>query len=172
MGSCSTGISQNVPPMDFISSTSTFTQRGDSSNRGINWTVFDQHRLFSAKEKMFATQASVSQYRPRNSGGNIIMSVAPGTKPEPRWSPIGLSHTKKRRVQRLQALEIREEMTQKKLEEWFNRGINWTVFDQHRLFSDKEKMFALQASVSQYRPRNSGGNIIVSVLNQNLGGVR
>jgi hypothetical protein len=122
MGSCSTGTSQNVPPMDSISSTSTFTQRGDSSNRGINWTVFDQHRLFSAKKKMFAPQASVSQYRPRNSGGNIIMSVAPGTKPEHRWSPIGLSHTKKRRVQRLQALEIREEITQKEFEEWFNRG--------------------------------------------------
>jgi hypothetical protein len=121
-GSCSTGTSQNVPSMDFMSSTSIFTQRGDSSNRGINWTVFDQHRLFSAKEKMFAPQASVSQYRPRNSGGNIIMSVAPGTKPEPRWCPIGLSHTQKRRVQRMRALEIREEITEKELEEWFNRG--------------------------------------------------
>jgi hypothetical protein len=108
------------------SSTSTSTGCCDSTSRSsqkiIASDVFDQHRLFLAKEKMFAPQASVNQYTPRNSGGNGIMSVAPGTKPGPRWCPIGLSHTQKRRVQRLRALEIKEEITEKELEEWFHRG--------------------------------------------------
>jgi hypothetical protein len=119
----SSGTSQ---PMVFRYSASTPAQRWNSRSGGNRRVaardVFDQHRLFLAKEKMFAPQASVSQYMPKNSGGNRIMSVAPGTKPGPRWCPIGLSHTQKRRVQRLRALEIREEITEKELEEWFNRG--------------------------------------------------
>jgi hypothetical protein len=119
----SSGTSQ---PMVFRYSASTPAQRWNSRSGGNRRVaasdVFDQHRLFLAKEIMFAPQASVSQYTPRNSGGNGIMSVAPGTKPGPRWCPIGLSHTQKRRVQRLRALEIKEEITEKELEEWFHRG--------------------------------------------------
>jgi hypothetical protein len=121
MESCSTGTSQNVLPMGFMCSTSTFTERGDSSNRGINRTLFDMHRLFSAKEKMFASQASVSQYRPRNLGGNKIMSVAPGAEPSLQWCPTGLTHTQKRRVQRLRVLEMREWLGEKWPDEWFNQ---------------------------------------------------
>jgi hypothetical protein len=46
-------------------------------------------------------------------GGNMIKSVAPGTKPI-QWCPTGFTHTKKRRVQRLRASEIREQVAQKK----------------------------------------------------------
>ncbi|XP_037489050.1 uncharacterized protein LOC119367715 [Triticum dicoccoides] len=70
---------------------------------------------------MFAPQAAAHQYRPRNSGGSRIRSVAPGTKPKLRWCPTGLIHTQKRRVQRLRALEIREELAEKKRDEWFNK---------------------------------------------------
>jgi hypothetical protein len=122
----SSGTSMRLQPMVFRYSASTPAQRWNSRSGGNRRVaasdVFDQHRLFLAKEKIFAPQASVSQYTPRNSGGNGIMSVAPDTKPGPRWCPIGLSHTQKRRVQRLRALEIKEEITEKELEEWFHRG--------------------------------------------------
>jgi hypothetical protein len=53
-------------------------------------------------------------------GGNG-KSVAHGTKPGPQWCPTGLTHTQKRRIQRLRALLIREEIAEKKCDEWFNR---------------------------------------------------
>jgi hypothetical protein len=45
----------------------------------------------------------------------------PGTKPEPQWCPTGLTHAQKRRVQRLRASEIREEIARKKSYEWLNK---------------------------------------------------
>jgi hypothetical protein len=112
-------------PMVFKNSASIFTQRGDSSNRDSQkfrvGNASDQHRVFSAKEKLFALQTAVSQYRPRNSGGSMIKSVAPGTKPRPQWCPTGLTHTQKRRVQRLRALKIMEKITEKKRDKWFSR---------------------------------------------------
>jgi hypothetical protein len=84
----SSGTSQ---PMVFRYSASTPAQRWNSRSGGNRRVaasdVFDQQRLFLAKEKMFAPQASVSQYRPRNSRRNRIISVAPGTKPGTRWCP-------------------------------------------------------------------------------------
>ena len=81
-----------------------------------------QWRSSSAKDRLSApTKIAVHQYRPRDSRGSRINSVAPGTKPEPRWCPTGLTHTQKRRVQRLRALEIKKEIAEEKQDEQFNR---------------------------------------------------
>ena len=68
----------------------------------------------------------MNQYRPGYLAGsrlsNRIRSLAPGTKPGPRWCPSGLTPTQKRRVQRLRAVEIRAQIAEKKIEEWFNGG--------------------------------------------------
>jgi hypothetical protein len=82
---------------------------------------FNQQKMFSAKEKLFAPRTTVSQYRPRNLGGNGIKSVARGTKPGPQWCLTGLTHTQKRWIQRLRALLIPEEIAKKKCDEWFSR---------------------------------------------------
>jgi hypothetical protein len=123
MRSISSG--KRFPPMGFRPSTSTSTQGGGSASRGSlknkASNVYDQQRVFSAKQGIFASRTAVRQCRPRNSGGNKIKSVAPGTKPGPQWCPTGLTHTQKRRVQRLRALEIREEIAKKKRDELFNR---------------------------------------------------
>ncbi|KAJ1259172.1 hypothetical protein BS78_10G133800 [Paspalum vaginatum] len=74
-----------------------------------------------AEGSTFTSKIARCQHRPRNLGGSKIMSVAPGTQPKPRWCPGGLTHTQKRRVQRLRALEIREEQAEKKRDEWFNQ---------------------------------------------------
>jgi hypothetical protein len=85
----------SLPPTVVNSSTSTST-RWDSRNRcsqkikGGN--VFDRQRMFSAKAKIFASRTTVL-YRMRNSGGNIIKSIAPEIKPRPQWCPKGLTHT-------------------------------------------------------------------------------
>uniref|UniRef100_A0A804R3E7 Uncharacterized protein n=1 Tax=Zea mays TaxID=4577 RepID=A0A804R3E7_MAIZE len=47
-------------------------------------------------------------------------SVAPGTKPAPRWCPPGLSRTQKRRVQRLRTMEMTEKMEEEERDRWFN----------------------------------------------------
>uniref|UniRef100_A0A804LNR3 Uncharacterized protein n=1 Tax=Zea mays TaxID=4577 RepID=A0A804LNR3_MAIZE len=47
-------------------------------------------------------------------------SVAPGTKPAPRWCPPGLSRTQKRRVQRLRTMEMTEKMKEEERDRWFN----------------------------------------------------
>jgi hypothetical protein len=92
------------------SSANISTHFSESSNRGSQQikvgNVLDQRRMFSAKEKLFAPRTSVSQYRPRNLGGNKIKSVAPGTKSGPQWCPTGITPTQKRRLQRLRASEI------------------------------------------------------------------
>jgi hypothetical protein len=77
--------------------------------------------VFSAKEKIFSPQTAARHYRLRNSGGSMSKSPKPGTKLEPQWCPSGLTHTQKRRVQRLRASEIKEETAEKKRNKWFNR---------------------------------------------------
>jgi hypothetical protein len=114
----------SVSPMRFKSNTSTSTRRSDWSNRTSEkikaLTVSNQQRAFSAEHGIFVPRTAVRQCRPRNLGGNMIKSVAQGTKSEPHWCPTGLTHTQKRRVQRLRALEIKEEISKKNKDEWFN----------------------------------------------------
>jgi hypothetical protein len=109
-------------PMGFTSSISTST-RWDSRNRGSHKikasNVFDQRRVFSARK--IWPKAALQQYKPRNSVDTKIISVTSGTKPGPQWCPAGLTHTQKRRVQRLRALEIMEKITEKKCDKWFSR---------------------------------------------------
>jgi hypothetical protein len=95
------------------------TSRGSQKVRGND--ISDQRMVISAKDKIFIPKTTDHQYRPRYSGGNMIKSVAPGTKPGSQWCLMGLTHTQKRRVQRLRALEIRECITEK-CDERFNRG--------------------------------------------------
>jgi hypothetical protein len=47
-------------------------------------------------------------------------SVAPSTKPAPRWCPPGLSRTQKRRVQRLRTMEMTEKMEEEERDRRFN----------------------------------------------------
>jgi hypothetical protein len=111
-------------PMDFKFITNTSTERGNSTSSGSQKIrandVYDQQMVLSARDKIFAPKATVCKYRPRNLGGNG-KSVAHGTKPGPQWCPTGLTHAQKRRIQRLRALLIREEIAEKKCDEWFNR---------------------------------------------------
>jgi hypothetical protein len=97
--------------MDFKSITSTSTECGDSTSSGSQKIrandVYDQQMVLSARDKIFAPKATVCKYRPRNLGGNGIKSVAPRTKPRPQWCSTVLTHTQKRRVQRLRASEIK-----------------------------------------------------------------
>jgi hypothetical protein len=81
----------------------------------------NQRNIFSAKDSIFSPRTAVHQHRPENFGDNKIMSVSPGTKPGPQWCPAGLTHTQKRRVQRLRASEIKEEIAEKKCTKCFNR---------------------------------------------------
>ena len=92
----------------------------------VSGGVYDQHKSISAKDKIFVPGTRVRQYWPRDSEGRRIKSVAPGTMSGPRWCPAGLTHTQKRRVQRLRALEIREEIAEKKRDGYFNRE-TWMV---------------------------------------------
>jgi hypothetical protein len=115
--SISSGLSTSLPSMDLKSSTINMC-----GQKIIASKVFSQERIFSAKNKLSTQKIIVLCYKPRNSGGNKIKSVAPRTKPEPQWCPTGLTHTQKRRVQRLRVLEIREELAEKKWPgEWFNQ---------------------------------------------------
>ena len=47
-------------------------------------------------------------------------NIAPGTTPKPRWCPAGLTHTQRRRLQRLRTLKLREEQAEKERDEFFN----------------------------------------------------
>jgi hypothetical protein len=98
-------------------------QRGTSSNScsqkigtgsmpGSHGNFWNQRRMFEPR---------MPPYRPKYSGSSRIMSVAPGTKPGPQWCPAGLTHTQKRRVQRLRALEIRQQIEEKKRDKCFSR---------------------------------------------------
>jgi DNA gyrase/topoisomerase IV subunit A len=98
--------SNNISPLWLKSSMNTSTQRGDSRNRRSKKAkasnVYNQQLVvFSAKEKIFSPQTAARHYRLRNSGGSMSKSPKPGTKLEPQWCPSGLTHTQKRRVQRL-----------------------------------------------------------------------
>ena len=64
---------------------------------------------FSANYNLFRPKTTALICRPRFLGGNRIRSVASGTKLKLQWCPAGLTHTQKRRVQRLRATEIMEE---------------------------------------------------------------
>jgi hypothetical protein len=114
-------------PASLCPTTSTSTRRSDSTNSGgqkiIASNVLHQQRVFSAKHGIFIPnkQQYVSTCQ-ETWGGNMIKSAAPRTKPMPRWCPTGPTHTQKRWVQRLRALEINEEMAAKKCDEWFNRN--------------------------------------------------
>jgi hypothetical protein len=117
-------VSAILSPMVVKSDTSISAQHEDSRDRDSHRVkaghVFNQQRVFSVKEKIFSLQTAENQYRPRNSAGRI-KSAAPRTKPRPQWCPEGLTHTIKQRVQRLRALEVREEIAKKKRDELFNR---------------------------------------------------
>jgi hypothetical protein len=99
--------------------TSKSTQCSDSANRNgqkiIASNVFDQHRVFSAKQRIL-------QYMPKNLGGSMTKAVAPETKPGSQWCPMGLTRTQKRHVQRLRALEIGEELAEKWRDKWFSEN--------------------------------------------------
>jgi hypothetical protein len=124
MRSISSG--KRFPPMGFKPSTSSSTQGGGSASRGSlkikASNVYDQQRVFSAKQGISAPRTEVCQCRPRNSGGSRIKSVAPETKPRPQWCPTRLTPTQKRGLQRLRASEIRKEIAEKKNDEWLNKG--------------------------------------------------
>jgi hypothetical protein len=63
MGRCSTGTSKNGPPLILNSSTITSTQRGGLTNRGSQKigidSPSDQRRVFSARDRLFASITSV-----------------------------------------------------------------------------------------------------------------
>jgi hypothetical protein len=117
-------VQASLCPTVVKSTTSTTTQCSDSTNNAghkiIGSNVFEQQRVFSAKQRIYTQRTTVCQYMPRNSGGSRIKSVEPGTKPRPQWCPVGLTHTQKRRVQRLRVSEIREELAKKRRDEWFS----------------------------------------------------
>ena len=46
--------------------------------------------------------------------------ILPGTQPQPRWCPKNLSHSQKRRLQRLRMNKLREDEAEKWRDEWFN----------------------------------------------------
>ena len=47
-------------------------------------------------------------------GATELSQLHQRLKPRPRWCPTGLTHTQKRRVQRLRAFEMKEEIVEKK----------------------------------------------------------
>jgi hypothetical protein len=77
----------------------------------------NRRKIFSPECMGFRPKAAVWQYRPKNSGGSRSISVAPGIEPGPK----GLTHTQKRRVQRLRALVIQEGIAEKTCDEWFSQ---------------------------------------------------
>jgi hypothetical protein len=125
MRSSISGPSMNLSPMDYKYSIATSMQYVNSSSGGSQKTglvgVLNRRRYFSAKDKSFVPEVAVPWYRSENSGGCRIRSVMPGTKPDPQWCPAGLTHTQKRRVQRLRALIIQEEIDEKRCDEWLNK---------------------------------------------------
>ena len=108
MGGCGPGASKNFKSSTNLDLSNVRGQKFKASNG------HDQQIGISARDKIFAIKAEVRQYRRRDSGGNRIKSAAPETKPRPRWCPTGLTHTQKRRVQRLRAFEMKEEIVEKK----------------------------------------------------------
>jgi hypothetical protein len=118
-------VSASLYPKVVKSSANTSTPWCDSTSRCgqkiLASNVFDEHRVFSAKRGIFTPQTIVCQYMSRNSGGRMIKSATPVTKPGPRWCPTGFTPTQKRRVQRLRASRIRGKRAVKELKKWFSR---------------------------------------------------
>ena len=101
----------------------------------------DQWRKFSANYNLFRPKTTAFIYRPRFLGGSRIRSVALGTKPKAQWCPAGLTHTQKRRVQRLRAIELKEEQVKELLDLRFDR--NKTVVSIKKMWRPKQvKEFA------------------------------
>jgi hypothetical protein len=46
--------------------------------------------------------------------------VVPRTKPQPRWCPVGLTKTQRRRVQKLRAQKVKEKEKEVQRDSWFN----------------------------------------------------
>ena len=94
------GTSTSVSAMGFRPGFSMSTQHGNPrSSQGQKVAaggVSDQQKSISANDKIFFPGTTVRRYRPRDLGGSGIKSVAPGTKPGPRWCPTGLTPTQKR----------------------------------------------------------------------------
>jgi hypothetical protein len=79
-----------------------------NANRRLHIQNFKQQNNFHSRSTVSRLRAALFQNRPRNLGGNRIGSIVPGTKPKPQWCPAGFTHTQKRRVQRLRAIEIKK----------------------------------------------------------------
>jgi hypothetical protein len=47
-------------------------------------------------------------------------TIASGTAPTPHWCPPGLTHSQRRRIQRMRAHKLREESVEKERDEHFN----------------------------------------------------
>lgn len=81
-------------------------------------------------------------------------SVLPDTKPIPQshWCPFGLTHTHKRRVQRLRTLEIEEEkklrieIEEKKLKSMMHVKMLWRPKQVKMLTSDDEDCSLVDAA--------------------------
>jgi hypothetical protein len=125
MRSSGARTSPSLSQIGLKSGISTSMQCGNSSSGGSQKVaavgVRTQQISFSARDKIFAPKTRVCQYRPGNLGDTRIKSVVPGTKPGLRWCPTGLTHTQKRWVQRLRALVIQEEISEKRYDEWFSQ---------------------------------------------------
>jgi hypothetical protein len=96
----------------------------------------------------------------------MIKSVASGTKPGPQWCPKGLTHTRKRRVQRLRALVIQEEIAEKRCDEWFSQDrsvmplkMTW----RKKLITKEENKNADDAVIAQNSENNSDASTGMNV---------
>jgi hypothetical protein len=94
---------------------------GGSRNFEIGGPSKTQRNVFLPEYREFRPKAALQHFGPRKSVGRKILSIAPGTKPGPRWCPISLTHTQKQRVHRLRELVIQEEIAEKRCDEWFNQ---------------------------------------------------
>lgn len=104
MRSSSTGNPKDVFSAGFKLNTGTLMQHknlGSSSKEVVPGGMSGQWRKFSAN--LFRPKTTALIYLPRFMEGSRMRSVASGTKPKPQWCPAGLTHTQKRRVQRLRA---------------------------------------------------------------------
>jgi len=110
----------------------------ESSSSKEIWSgaISDQQRTFSAEGIRFRPKIAAPRYRSRNLGGRSIKSVTRGIHPKPQWCPAGLTHTQKRRVQRLRAIELKEEQVKKLLDLGFDK--NKTVVSIKKMWRPKQ----------------------------------
>ena len=107
MGGCGPGASRNFKSSTDWDLSNVRGQKFKASN------AHDHQRGVSARDKIFAIKAEVRQYMPRDSGVTELSQLHQRLT-RPRWCPTGLTHTQKRRVQRLRAFEMKEEIAGKK----------------------------------------------------------